>query len=307
MILRQTIFMFSVRFTLLCGLMAGVGGKLYAQQDPLYSQYFNNPILINPAFAGSNERLVLSTAYRSQWTGIDGGPVTYNFNSHIALADNRVGVGVIFQQDKLGDFKTSQYGSAVSYRLKLKESVLSFGMQFGFKQFAANLDGVYVLNPDQRFAPFSMTKFNTGAGLLLKGERYVVGLSVPSLISSSISVGGENVKLYSQNYYLYGSYVIPVKPGLDLKPTALLRLTNGSTSVDVNLNATFDLYYTVGLYTRNLNTAGIMLQGIFKNARLTYSFELPMKGAALNYNTHEIGLAFSLAVLGKHEKMLTGF
>ena len=33
-----------------------------AQQDPLYSQYFNNPMLINPAFAGSNDRLYAGLA-----------------------------------------------------------------------------------------------------------------------------------------------------------------------------------------------------------------------------------------------------
>ena len=51
-----------------------------AQQDPLYSQYFNNPMLINPAFAGSNERLYSGLAYRAQWAGIEGGPATFNFN-----------------------------------------------------------------------------------------------------------------------------------------------------------------------------------------------------------------------------------
>lgn len=307
MMQHRTKFTFSARIILLSGLMVSVLGKSFAQQDPLYAQYFNNPILINPAFAGTNERLLLSTAYRSQWTGIDGGPVTYDFNGHIALVDNKVGAGVIFQQDKFGDFRTTKYESVFSYRIKLKESVFSFGMQFGFNQFATNLDGVYVLNSDQCFTPYSITKFNTGAGLLLKGERYVVGLSVPSLISNSAMIGDENVRLYSQNYYAYGSYAIPVKAGLDLKPSALVRLTNGSTSVDFNLNATFDLYYTLGLYTRNFNTGGIMLQGVFKNARLTYSFEIPMKGAALNYDTHEIGLAFSLAVLNKHDKLVNGF
>ena len=73
-----------------------------AQQDPLYSQYFNNPMLINPAFAGSMDRMYLGLAYRSQWGGIDGAPTTFNFNGHIALADNRVGAGLVVLQDKIG-------------------------------------------------------------------------------------------------------------------------------------------------------------------------------------------------------------
>jgi len=29
--------------------------KVHAQQDPLYAQYLNNPIVLNPAYAGSNQ------------------------------------------------------------------------------------------------------------------------------------------------------------------------------------------------------------------------------------------------------------
>ena len=93
--------------------------RAMAQQDPLYSQYFNNPMLINPAFAGSNDRLYLGLAYRAQWAGIDGGPSTINFNGHIALADNKMGVGVIVVQDKIGDIKNTQYGASYAYRIKL--------------------------------------------------------------------------------------------------------------------------------------------------------------------------------------------
>src|SRR5271169_737722 len=82
----------------------------WSQQDPLYSQYFNNPMLINPAFAGSAERLYAGVAYRSQWTGVPGGPVTFSFNSHLALANNKVGVGFVAVQDQLGDIRNTQFG-----------------------------------------------------------------------------------------------------------------------------------------------------------------------------------------------------
>ena len=118
-----------------------------AQQDPLYSQYFNNPMLINPAFAGSNERLYSGLAYRAQWAGIEGGPATFNFNSHISLFDNRVGAGIIVVQDKIGDIKNTQYGTSYSYRIKLSKSTFSFGMQAGFVQYATDRNGVNPLDP----------------------------------------------------------------------------------------------------------------------------------------------------------------
>lgn len=286
-----------------------LGQMACAQQDPLYSQYFNNPMLINPAFAGSMDRMYLGLAYRSQWSGIDGGPATFNFNGHIALADNKVGAGLIVVQDKIGNLKNSFYGGSASYRIQLKNnSAFSFGMQMGMVQYASNNDGLNIQNPDPLFAPFTETKFNTGVGVLLKGDRYSVGLSVPQLLANSTSLGGQEIKVYSQNYYLFGSYVFNLSERIEFKPSTLLRFTSGSSpAVDVNANFTFNKLYTAGFLFRNLNTAGLLLQGTMKNARLGYVFEIPLKGSALNFNTHEISLAFSLDVLTNHNHSQTGF
>lgn len=284
-----------------------------AQQDPLYSQYFNNPMLINPAFAGSNERLYSGLAYRAQWAGIEGGPATFNFNSHISLLDNRVGAGIIVVQDKIGDVKNTQYGTSYSYRIKLSKSTFSFGMQAGFVQYATDRNGVNPLDPtDPRFAAFTETKFNTGAGILLQSERYTLGVSIPQLLASSgtASQSGQSaqVQIYNQNFYLYGGYVIFLTERIEFKPSVLLRMTKGSSaSMDLNANLTLNRLYTAGLFTRNLNTYGVLLQGIFKNVRLGYVFELPGKSSALNFNTHEISLALSLSVLSHHNRMGTGF
>ena len=204
----------------------------FAQQDPLYSQYFNNPLLINPAFAGSTDRLYLGLAYRAQWAGIDGGPTTFNFNGHIALADNKIGAGLIVVQDKIGDIKNIQYGASGAYKIKLTNSTFSFGLQMGFTQYSTNLDGVRPLNPDVLFTPFTETKFNTGVGVLLKGERYTLGLSVPQLLVGSgiVNQGSQSaqVQIYGQNYYLFGSYLFFLSERIEFKPSTLLRLTKGS-------------------------------------------------------------------------------
>lgn len=279
-----------------------------AQQDPLYSQYFNNPMLINPAFAGSNERLYLGVADRSQWTGIDGGPQTFNFNGHIALMNNRLGAGALFIQDKTGNTKNNLYGATFAYRIKMPTATLSFGMQVGAIQYASNTDGLLIKNPDPLFSPYTQTSFNTGVGVLLKSDRYTVGFSVPQLISNSVSLGGQSIQVYSQNYYLFGAYTFTVSENVEFKPSTLLRLTKGSSvSADLNANMTFYRKYTGGLFARNLNTFGILLQAVMGNYRLGYVFELPAKGSSLNYNTHEISLSASLDVLSHHNKGVTGF
>jgi type IX secretion system PorP/SprF family membrane protein len=285
-----------------------LAANLHAQQDPLYAQYFNNPVLINPAFAGSAERLLVSGAYRSQWSGLQGAPASFNLNGHVSLLDNRVGAGVVLAEDRIGEFRTTQYGGVFSYRLKVATSTtFSFGMQMGFVQYATDLKDVQVLNPDNRFVPFSKTAFNTGAGLQLKSDRYQLGLSVPRLLMNRVQQGIEEVQLYSQNYYAFGSYLFFLTERIEFKPSALLRLTKDTPlSADVNMNLTFNRLYTAGLFTRNLNTYGVLAQFIFKNTRLSYVFELPGKGSALHFNTHEVGLAVSLDVLRAHNHIDVG-
>ncbi len=187
-----------------------------------------------------------------------------------------------------------------------------FGMQAGVIQYTSNLEGVNAQFPDRLFTPLTETKFNVGAGTLFKGDRYMIGLSAPHILASSTTVShgaqSAQVEIYSQNYYLHVSYVFFVSEQIEFKPSTLLRMTKGSNLLlDFNANVTFNRLYTAGIFTRNLNTCGVLLQAVFKNARLGYVFELPRKSSALNFNTHEISLELSLDVLAGHSKTMTGF
>jgi type IX secretion system PorP/SprF family membrane protein len=280
----------------------------WSQQDPLYAQYFNNPLLINPAFAGSLERLYAGAAYRSQWTGTPGGPVTFSFNAHTAVANNKVGLGFIALQDQLGDIKNTDYSSNFSYRIKLTNSTFSFGMQAGFTRYATDPNAVKVLNnPDPAFNQLNQTRFNTGVGVLLQNERYTLSLSVPRMLPGTISQGGQSIKVYSQNLYLFGSYVFNLSDQVQFKPSTLLRATAGTpVSADLNCNFVFNHLYTAGLFTRKLNTYGALVQIVWSNYRLGYVFEIPGKNSSLNYVTNEISLSLSLAVMHTHNSLSTG-
>ena len=61
------------------------------QQDPQYTQYMYNTLSVNPAYAGSRGELSMTAIYRSQWTGLDGAPETFNINFHSPIRNSRVG------------------------------------------------------------------------------------------------------------------------------------------------------------------------------------------------------------------------
>src|SRR6185295_19816496 len=102
-------------------------------------------------------------------------------------------------------------------------------LQMGATRYATDPNAVKVQNnPDPAFNQFSVTKFNTGAGVMLQAEKYVLSLSVPRILSSSVSQGGQSIQVYSQNFYLYGSYLFFVSQDVQFKPSTLLRFTKGS-------------------------------------------------------------------------------
>jgi type IX secretion system PorP/SprF family membrane protein len=284
--------------------------SLYAQQDPLYSQYLNNPVLLNPAYTGINDKLNVVAGYRTQWAGFDGSPTTLNFSAHTSLYDNKVGVGIMVVQDKIGETKITQYNALYSYKIKLKgDKILSFGLQTGMTNYR---NDNAQLNPQQSgdpaFAFINDSKFNVGAGIMLKSERYLIGLSAPRLTKGSVDMGGQPIEIYNQHFYLMGAYMIYLTDRIRLKPSVLLRATQGAFSTDFNFNLNLEENYTVGLLTRNLNTFGLLVQMNIKDYRIGYVFEMPTNASVgTRFTSHEISLGLSLAAFGFHDRTKSNF
>ena len=298
------------KYILLFAVMCFTLARVHGQQDPIYAQYLINPLIINPAYAGSNNMFNASLQYRTQWAGLEANPTTVNFSSHMSLYQNKVGVGLMVIEDKLGDQKNTEFNTLYSYKLALKNSTLSFGMQTGFIRYTNMPESLNIRDTgDPAFNSFSETKFNTGAGLLLKNDRYMIGLSVPRLLPATVSQGGQTIELYKQNYYLFGSYVIFVSQNVRFKPSLLLRGTQGSPfSADINASFNFNEFYTAGLFTRNFKTYGFLMQAMVKSFRLGYVFELPGSSASsLNFTSHEIMLGISMGLLTNHDRTVKTF
>jgi type IX secretion system PorP/SprF family membrane protein len=298
------------RVSLFCVIILfSTASHVSAQLDPLYAQYFNTPVLINPAFTGMHNRWVSSVGYRAQWTGLEGAPNTMNFNSHISLRNNTLGAGVMFLNDRIGENQNKEFNALVSYRIELNEGVLSFGMQMGMMQFTSNAAGIVLRDPnDPKFASFNEFKFNTGAGLVYKTENFMFGISVPRLINNNIIIGQTTIQVYDRHYYLIGSYMYPISARLKLIPTVLLKATQGNpVSADLNVNVSIDEAYTAGIVTRNFNSIGLTCTMRLKNYRLGYVFEVPGSNPGTAFTTHEVTLALSIPVFNFHEKIFQKF
>jgi type IX secretion system PorP/SprF family membrane protein len=275
-----------------------------AQQDPIYAQYMTNPLTINPAYAGIHNQFSARIQYRTQWAGMDANPRTSNFSSNISIVQNKMGIGMMLLQDKLGDIRNLELAIPVSYKLNLENSVISFGMQAGFLNQKNDPSELTIRDGgDEAFSQYSEMAFNLGTGIMMKGEKFRIGLSVPRLLPATINAQGQAIELYKQHYYLTGAYNFRLKDKLWLKPSILFRGTKGSPlSADINATATYRDYYSAGLFTRNFQTYGALIQVLIKNFHLIYVFEMPQsRDAGLRFTSHEIGIGISRGLFTYHD------
>lgn len=304
----------SMKKNLLFTLIFGLGLHIsQAQQDPIYAQYINNPMTINPAYAGLNNRLNASISYRNQWGGFEGNPTTFNFNSHVSLIENKVGAGLLVLQDQIGNTKNTEVQAAFSYKLPIDDNnTLSFGMQTGIINFRNNVSDLNVADPgDPAFMQNeNVTKPNVGAGAILKSEKYLIGLSIPRLLNTVLDQGGQEFQLYDRHFYLFGAYVFYLNENIRFKPSTLLRGVSGSPmSLDLNFNVSLNEKYAAGIFTRNFNTYGLQLQArLGEKLKFGYIFEIPTNNSVgTAFSSHELFLGLDMPVFNFHDRSLTNF
>lgn len=300
------------KYVLLLSLLLASLYHVHAQVDPLYAQYLNNPLLINPAYSGLNNNLNASVSFRKQWAGFDGSPTTLNANGHTSLFDNRMGVGLIVLRDQVGANSNTEVHATYAYRIDLDEKYFSFGLQAGVVSFKSNNGDLNPYDPtDPLFVgTVNSSKPSFGAGAILNSERYFIGLSVPRMLKPKATFGDIETELYARHFYLMGAYTIFLNEHIRLKPSVLLKGVGGSPlSADLNFALNFEEKYTAGIFTRNFNTYGLMAQLKFGRAyRFGYVFEVPSNNSVgARFTSHELTFGMNLALFSFHDTTITNF
>jgi type IX secretion system PorP/SprF family membrane protein len=292
------------RILLLVFILNSVFG--FAQQDPLYSQYLFNPFILNSAYAGYSKDVTAQATHRSQWSGFDGAPVTFSATGHISLADNKMGVGLIVLQDEIGSNKNTEVQAAYAYHVQLQENKrLSFGLQGGLLNYRSNYDDLNIDRNDPKFQGTINEMLPTfGAGVIYSSDNFFGGFSVPKLLKSTTSLDGVDVTLYNQHAYAYAAYLFTLSYRVKVKPFIMARYVDGaSVNADVGAALTADDSYMLGLFTRSLNTYGVLAKiNLGDVLRVGYVFELPTnQSVGTNYPSHEITVSFRMKAFRFHD------
>lgn len=106
-------------------------------QDPEFSQFYANPLYLNPALAGANTCPRLIMNYRNQWPSLSNSFVNYNLSYDQYIDKIFGGIGVLVNADNAGDgiLKTTTASLMYAFRLQVgRDLVFNMALQGSFYQ-----------------------------------------------------------------------------------------------------------------------------------------------------------------------------
>lgn len=279
-----------------------LGTGLYAQQDPQFTQYMFNLLALNPAYAGSADRVSLKALSRHQWVGFDGAPTTQTLTMHTPLPFESLGVGGTIMRDSHGPITQYTFMADVAYRIFMGDAKLAFGLKGGLNLFQGQFAE---LNPlvagDQVFQQNVSTKLDPqfGFGVMYYSDRYFVGISTPKILRTDFFTTDSLAFVSSPgqrpHYFLTGGYVFDMGVYHKFKPTVLLKAVQGApASFDVSANFLFYEKFWLGAMYRHQDAVGALAQYYITNdLTVGYAYDYPLS-TLRNYSggSHELMLGF---------------
>lgn len=289
---------------LLAGVLLLGALQVKAQQDPMFTQYMNNTLLVNPAYASAGTSLEVVAISRNQWTGIEGAPVTQSLTAMLPFGRANTGIGLTFLADKIGP--VSQTAAYLDYAFKLRldrRLYLSFGIKGGVNFYNTDYSVLEVNDQgDPIFSDDVVRKFlpNFGIGAFLNTDRLFVGLSVPKLMSNQINDVGYSTQFSSReemHFFLSAGYVFDIGRDLKFKPYTFVKSVQ-NVPLSVDLSAHFLLYERVwlGANWRIGDAVGAIAQFyISRQFKVGYAYDVTASDLnSFNRGTHEILVSYAL-------------
>lgn len=285
-----------------------------AQQDPMYTHYMYNTLMVNPGYAGSRDALTVTGLHRSQWVNYKGAPIVQSLTMHSPLRNEHIGVGLSALNDKIGPSNNTTILADFAYIMKLnKKSKLALGLSGGVNIFQANLN---TLQLDQQSDPVFQTNIrnrvtpNVGFGAYYSRERFYAGISAPNLLESNYSVindanGNTLIGKQQRHYFLIAGTMIKLNENLALKPTTLVKVTPGAP-VQADLTASFIIMKKLllgGMYRTGDAFGALIGLDVTDQLHVGYSFDWSYGVKTFKYNqgSHEIMLRYDFIFMNKKQ------
>ncbi len=281
-----------------------------AQTDAQFSHYMFNYLYLNPAYAGSEGVIKAQALHRTQWygnTGPDGGmsPQTQVISVQGPLLRNKMGLGLVVVNDRIGPRNTLDAQLSAAYHMPLAGGVLSLGLRGGVYTQSLNwnrLNWQDVRDPLYKTGVDQVSQFDMSAGAWYRKGRVFLGASSTHLMRPTFDFGGQGAEnRLSRHYYLTGGYNLPLNNFWTLTPTFLIKNGTGNlayTQIEVSAVAYYLNKLFAGVsYRQEEAVSALFGISFLKNNALRFSYALDLtvpENEVKAPTSHEVMLAYTL-------------
>jgi type IX secretion system PorP/SprF family membrane protein len=266
-------------------LFTGIGSTLFAQQDPHFTQYFDNTLFVNPAYAGSRGMLNVTGIHREQWMGFSGRPTSTTLSVHSPLSYESVGLGATMVNDQVGPVNQTMFYADFSYTVKFKnpEIKLSFGLKGGMNMISVSstdLQTIQASDPKLLQNVKNNINPNYGIGIYYHTPKFFIGASTPKILEKGYD-SQSITNIEKRHYFGIIGGVLILTDNWKIRPTAQIKLTVGAPKC---IDASF-----AGIYREKL-WLGVMYRidaavGTFAQFQISPQFKL---GIASDFGIQQI-------------------
>lgn len=282
-------------------------------QDPEFTQFYSNPLYLNPAFAGSKRCPRICLNYRNQWPSLSGTYVTTSASYDQHVEGIYGGLGLLVTNDKAGEatLNTMNVSAIYAYQLKLGRTFsVRFGVQATYFQKSLDWNKLTfgdMIDPRRGFVfqtgdvPRGGTVSNVdfSAGVLGFSENFYAGFSVHHLTEPNESLITGNSPM-PMKFSGHAGAVIELGGGSKysesstLSPNILYRSQGTFQQLNMGLYVTTKAI-TFGAWYRNKDSFIATIGIKSDNVNIGYSYDVTVsKLTNASGGAHEIsfGLVF---------------
>jgi type IX secretion system PorP/SprF family membrane protein len=278
---------------------------LKAQQVPLSQNYLMDKYSLSPSYAGNYNPKYMIMGYRSDWTGIDGGPKTVriSYNDVFPFMEN-AGYGGKIVYDKAGIFSQLYIMGSYSYNLQINQDHhVMFGLSAGVYKNRLNLldyynDPKYTIDPSLISQDVkSKLKFMSDFSAVWTYKGAEAGFMFSNISFGDASYKGVDLKYNPlANFQFHGTYQYKINEQWDLNPLAIIRAGKYIKSqFEMAVQVMYLKKVWGSLAYRDPGVIGIGLgANIDKGLKIAYNFNFATNVAMGTFNNHEISIGINI-------------
>jgi len=288
-------------------------------QDYTYSQFYANPLYLNPALAGVEYCPRIAANYRNQWPSLPGAFVSYSLSYDQFVDVVKGGVGVILNYDKSGTAAINQFtiSAMYAYRLRISERLsASFSLQGGFGQRNVKLEDL-ILDPSTGQGGGSpvqpvLENFDgnvnymdfAGGFFVSWDEKFYLGGAAHHITQPNISFLDESDNQINMKITIHGGANFGFDNGygrssdgeFTISPNFLFQQQGNFRQMNLGTYLSYSIF-VAGIWYRHAfenPDAAIILIGITRdNLRLGYSYDYSLsKLSNVSGGAHEVSVAW---------------